>query len=316
MRIGGSTGGEVVARYLAASGLGLVVTIPGSQTLPIGDAAASSGLRVVVPRHERHGAFLAEGYGQARGIPAVLLDTLGPGVANELVGLESARRSATPVLCVSPWQPPRKRRRIPEVFQGLDHPTFFQGAVKRQFLVEDRARLEQDLESALQQSLAAPRGPVRVDVSFPILFQRKLLRGRSARRVRLAPASRPTLLVVAQNPTPPGELEGARRIAPGLPVVDAYASFALGAKLAWPDVPTLLFIDEEGLRRGLDALAVAALLRVPVLLAAGDASRALVERAADLLRAEATAAPGKLDALGRLASEHADKLVIAVGPAR
>lgn len=313
MRVGGSTGGEAVARYLAAAGLELMVTIPGSQTLPIGDAAASSGLRVIVPRHERHGAYLAEGYGQARGLPALLVDTLGPGVANELVGLESARQSATPILCVAPFQPPRKRRRIREVFQGLDHPTFFESAVKHQVVVDDAALLERSLERALEASSAPPPGPVRLDVSFPILFQRKLLRAREAPRARLAPGPRPKLLVIeAAGSTPLGDRQGARQIAPGLPVVDAFASFALGAKLAWPDVPTILRADPDVLRAGLGALAVAALSNVPVLLAAGDAERPLAERAAALLGAEATAAPRDADALCRLAAEHASKLLIAV----
>lgn len=301
MRIGGSTGGQIVAERLHAAGVELVVTLPGSQTLPIADAAASAGLRIVVPRHERHGAYLAEGYGRARGVPALLLDTLGPGVANELVALESARASATPVVCVAPFQPPRKRARMAEVFQGLDHPRFFAGVVKEQLLVDDAADLESALDRALDACLAAPRGPVRVDISFPLLFGRKLLRGGGSRRRRLAPSPRPALLVV----DPTGALEApGQRLAPGLGVPGAHASFALGAKLAWPDVPALLAVSAAELAASLDALAVAALHDVPVLLA-GDGAR----RIATLLGARSVDAPADPAALAR---DHADALVIVV----
>ncbi len=313
MRLGGNTGGEIVARRLAAAGLDLLVSVPGSQTLPIADAARGAGLRLVVPRHERHGAYLAEGYGQARGVPAVLMDTLGPGVANELVALESARASATPMLCVAPFQPPRKRARVAEVFQGLDHPAFFAGVAKQQFVIDDDAELERDLERALEACLAAPRGPVRVDVAFPLLFRRKLLRaGAPPARTRLAPADRPRFVLVDASGSSVLAATDADRLAPGLPVPGAHASFALGAKLAWPDVPIAVVVGADGLRAGLDALAVATLHDVPVLLVASDAARALADRAAALLGGSVVAAPGDGAALRRLVEDHARELVIVV----
>jgi len=223
----------------------------------------------VVPRTERHGAFMAEGYGRAAGFPAVLLSTLGPGVANELVGLHSARQSGAPVLCVTPSQPANKISRIRDVFQGLDHGRFLEGACKGCHHVEDGDRLRATLEAAVAECMSSPSGPVRVDVAFPLLFHRRLgllRRGRAAVRPVVG-----TDVVVVRDPSVPvgvvhdlAGLGSARVLAPGIDSPGIGLPFALGAKLACPDAPVVVVIASDLILEQLDTFAVARLHGVPV----------------------------------------------------
>jgi acetolactate synthase I/II/III large subunit len=228
------TGGEAVAAWLQASGIRHVISIPGSQVLPIWDGLPAGGPALIVPRSERTAAFLAEGYGLAAGVPAALMNTLGPGVANELIGVASAQRSGAPVLALAPWQPPRKRSRLAEVFQGLDHPRYFQGSCKWIGVVDTRAELLSRLDHALAECLEAPAGPVRVEMSFPLLFQR----GRAlAPPARVSPAgAQPARVIVAETPgaLPTGADLATRAFAPGIGVAGFALPVALGAVLAVP----------------------------------------------------------------------------------
>jgi len=272
MRLPLATGGERVAATLEALGLRCVISIPGSQTLPIWDALPRRpALRLVVPRTERNGALMAEGYGLVARFPAVLLSTLGPGVANELVGLRSAAASGAPLLCISPAQPPNKLARIRDVFQGLDHGRFLGGVCKASLRIEPDGRgLEQTLERALAACLEPPPGPARLDIAFPALFQRRL---RAARRVRPAPRPAPPAgPVVVRDPSVPeprlrqelARLPGpARVLTPGLALPGGGLPLALGARLACEDAVTVVIADDRLLEQ-MDSLAVARLHDVPL----------------------------------------------------
>ena len=97
------TGAQRTVARLEAHGVRLVISIPGSQVLPLWDALdRAEGIELLVPRSERSAGFIAEGYGLAKGMPAVVANTLGPGVANEAVALASAKLSESPVLYLAP----------------------------------------------------------------------------------------------------------------------------------------------------------------------------------------------------------------------
>lgn len=234
-----STGGEAVATWLQAVGIRHVISIPGSQVLPIWDGLPANGPTLIVPRSERTAAFLAEGYGLAAGVPAVLMNTLGPGVANELIGVVSARRSQAPVLAIAPWQPPRKRQRLGEVFQGLDQPRYFQGSCKWIGVVDERVELGSRLDHALAECLEPPAGPARVEVSFPLLFQRGPATGAPARL--LPAAAQPAHIIVTETAAAPSDATAGasadasvRTLVPGIDRRGFALPVALGALFAVP----------------------------------------------------------------------------------
>ncbi|MCX6387745.1 MAG: thiamine pyrophosphate-binding protein [Solirubrobacterales bacterium] len=272
-------GAERTVARLKAHGVSLVISIPGSQVLPLWDAVdRTEGVRLLVPRSERSGAVIAEGYGLAKGVPAVVANTLGPGVANEAVAVASARLSEAPVLYLAPNQPPNKRPRIEEVFQGLDHAAFMEGSAMEQFACDDSQGLEASIDAALAASLGEPSGPVRLDVSFPIFFSRSARR--SAAPLRRLPARPPQvgkgaelLLGLESSAVADGHLLNAAGLAgdaavhPGVDTPGLGLSFALGLRLGRTRAPVAIVTDEESLLGQLEVLILAQQAGVKVSLA-------------------------------------------------
>ncbi len=280
------TGGALVASRLSDYGIDTIFSVPGSQVLPIWDAL-DGGIRVVVPRSERHAAFMAEGYGQACGFPAVLMNTLGPGVANELVGLASAKKSATPVLAVAPYQPEWKYSRIPEVFQGLDAPAFVRSVCKEARAAESAESIAPVLDEAFRSCLASPSGPVHVEISFPPLFARSISRpGASPSAQAKKTVTEPLLIngVSEQKNTELWKKLGLggkeRSLAPGMGPKYAIP-FALGAKFAAMNSPVVAAIPASGLLEHLDSLATAQAWNIPVRLLRAGSPEEPLERTAE-----------------------------------
>lgn len=289
-------GAERAVARLRSHGLDLVVSLPGTQVLPVWEAIdRTSGLRLVVPRSERSGGFIAEGYGLASGRPAVVMNTLGPGVAGEAVAAASARRSGAPVLYMSPCQPQRKRPRIEEVFQGLDHQAYFERLALEQVLCDDPHALEASLDSVLARAVGEPSGPVRLDVSFPVLFRRSP--GVGATPLRRVPSRPPIaapgadLILALEDSGFAGSaaLDGAglgsarsRAVHPGIDSFGSGLSFALGLRLGRPRSPVVLATSLEGLLAQLGVSVVANSQRVGLTFAAfeGTAFAATVRDAA------------------------------------
>jgi len=173
-----STGGGMVINVLNNLGVKFIFTLPGSQTLPIMQSAYSTGSpKVVVSRSERNSVFMAEGYGAATGTPACVLSTLGPGVANELPALYSAMLSYSPVLSITPAQPPWKLNRLGEVFQGLHHQKFINGFVKETYTINGQEEIIPIIQKAYKKCVEKPAGPVHVGIPFPLLFKPCLFYG-------------------------------------------------------------------------------------------------------------------------------------------
>lgn len=250
------SGGELLARTLESLGVRLILSIPGSQVLPVLDSTSVRGgrIRLVVPRSERSAAFMAEGFGKASGVPAVVMSTLGPGTANELPGIHSAARSRSPLLSVTPFQPPKKRGRIAEVFQGLDQPAFFRDACKRCFLIETRRDLGPVLESAFGACTSEPPGPVHVDVSFPLLFSAGAFVNPPVRRLP-APAEKAGPILVETRKNARRASAPVRTLAPG--EACGIIPFSLGVVLAAPECRVLTRTGTDVLELSFDTLATA-----------------------------------------------------------
>lgn len=77
------TGGQAVIETLASEGVDTVFGIISVHMLPIYDALYHEpSIRLIVPRHEMAGGFMADGYSRVSGRPGVYLTSTGPGAAN------------------------------------------------------------------------------------------------------------------------------------------------------------------------------------------------------------------------------------------
>jgi hypothetical protein len=221
--------------------------------------------------------------------------------------MASARAGASPVLFVSPCQPPEKRQRLRVVFQGLDQRQFFDSIPLANHTVDQPDELDGALRLAFQQCTGSPAGPVRVDVSFPMLFERH--------RFRWSPPTPPSdqpdpsELIVVFPTNPRGNIpawldpiqEKARMIWPGLGERGFEVPYGLGANYAREDAPTVVLTTPNLLLDHLDSVSVARHRRnlgrrraepVPVNLVARGSGSSLVEEIAHALGAVFVDHPG------------------------
>ena len=321
--------GELLLRTLRDLGVRHVFSLPGAQILPLWDAFHHvAGIELVVPHSETSGAFMAEGYGRVAPVPAVVMNTVGVGVANEIPGSASALRSGTPVLYVSPRQPgpglpgsfpqPRldKRARRGSVFQGLAHPSLLDLHAKEAFAVESQEELWCRLPDALAAALAPPAGPVRVHVPYPLLYDPARPQPAPMPEERVAPPASGILALEEKGDGGPWKddlfrLPPPQPIWPGIGRSGYGMPFALGARLARPGVPTVLVTSPGAFLASLECAGLAARsLRLEVHVVQMDVKAgAELRRAAALVGAAHHLAPGKAD-LRQLVQGHPDAWVV------
>ena len=94
------TGGELFARALRAEGIEFLFGLPSPESDPLLVELAANGIRLVPIRHEAAGVHMAEGLYKTTGRVAAVLGNPGPGSANLLPGVLTARHEGVPVLVI------------------------------------------------------------------------------------------------------------------------------------------------------------------------------------------------------------------------
>ncbi len=115
------SGGELLARCLSAENIRFVFGLPCPEIDPLLAALDGHGIRFVPVRHESAGAHMAEGVYKTTGAASVVLGNPGPGSANLLPGVITARHEGVPLLAIT------SQHRLglvypspPSTFQGQD----------------------------------------------------------------------------------------------------------------------------------------------------------------------------------------------------
>lgn len=124
-------GGDAVVTALVESGVRLALGVPGGTIGPVFDALLDAPeIRVVITRHEAAAMFAAAGWGQATGVPAVVMVTSGPGVLNLVNALTAAWADSSPVL-VLVGEVPVNRQGRRALQDGSAHGLDIVGAARR-----------------------------------------------------------------------------------------------------------------------------------------------------------------------------------------
>ncbi len=175
---------EVVARRLYEAGCRLAFGIPGGEVLHLIDALERAGIRFVLCKHENAGGFMAEGAFHATGAPAVLVATLGPGVANLVNVVANAHQDRVPMIVLTGCIDAADA--VGYTHQIFDHRAVLAPVTKASFtLVPGAAGAMIDKALAIAGD---PRpGPVHLDL--PIRVAKAATSGPLPRRVRPAPAA-------------------------------------------------------------------------------------------------------------------------------
>lgn len=165
------TGGELLAKALANEGVEFVFGLPCPEIDPLLAALATVGIRFVTIRHEAAAVHMAEGLYKTTGRVAVVLGNPGPGSANLLPGLLTARHEGVPVLAITS----QHRSGIvypstPATFQGQDQVDLFRPVVKWNGPVFEWTRIPELVRMAFREMWAGRPGPVQLDIPGPVLY--------------------------------------------------------------------------------------------------------------------------------------------------
>jgi len=165
------TGGELLARCLANEGIRFVFGLPSPEIDPLLPCLAGHGIRLVPIRHEAAGVHMAEGLYKSTGQVAAVIGNPGPGSANLLPGLVTARHEGVPVLAIT------SQHRLgivypstPATFQGQDQLDVFRPIVKWGGPALSWERIPEVVRLAFREMWTGRPGPVQVELPAPVLY--------------------------------------------------------------------------------------------------------------------------------------------------
>ena len=212
---------ELIARRLAEAGCRHAFGIPGGEVLVLIDALARAGLRVVLAKHENCAGFMGEGVHHGDGAPAVLVATIGPGIANAVNVIANAFQDRVPMVALTGCVPTDAQHTY--THQVLDHVRLVEAVTKAAFRVEDGTAAVL-ADKALALATEGRPGPVLLDVPMDVQTREQPAAAplRSIAVAPMAPAEGATLdtarmwLAQAQRPLAIAGLDVLTRV-PRLP---------------------------------------------------------------------------------------------------
>jgi acetolactate synthase-1/2/3 large subunit len=165
------TGGALLARAVANEGVKFVFGLPCPEIDPFLAALDVNGIRFVPIRHESAGVHMAEGLYKTTGQVAIVLGNPGPGSANLVPGLVTARHEGVPVLAITS----QHRTGIvypstPATFQGQDQLDLFKPVVKWGAPIFEWARIPELVRMGFREMWAGRPGPVQLEIPLTTLY--------------------------------------------------------------------------------------------------------------------------------------------------
>lgn len=160
-------GADVFAQSLCAAGVDRVFAMSGNQLMIAFDAFLDADIRPVHIRHEAAAVHMADGWAQLTGKVGVAVVPAGPGFANALSALYTARMSESPVLLIGGHAPASKRGL--GSFQDIPQAELASHFTKASWTVDDPARIADSIGRAIQIATSGRRGPVHVSLPEDIL---------------------------------------------------------------------------------------------------------------------------------------------------
>ena len=162
---GAPTAARLIAERLLGAGCRFAFGIPGGETLALVDALGAAGIRFHLAKHETAAGFMAQGTHFADGAPALLVATLGPGVANALGAVASAHQDRVPMIVLTACVDAADA--VTYTHQVFDHGAVMAPLTKASLTVVDGA-VGAVIDKAVAIALDGQPGPVHVDVSASV----------------------------------------------------------------------------------------------------------------------------------------------------
>jgi acetolactate synthase-1/2/3 large subunit len=180
------TGAELLVDTLRAASVRQLFTLSGNHILSVYDATIGRNLALIHTRHEAAAVHMADGYGRLTETPGVALVTAGPGHLNAVAACYTARLAESPLVLLSGHAPRTQLGR--GAFQELDQVGAARPATKAAWLVEDPARIGDEVARALALAADGRPGPVHLSLPGDVLEARLTADARPGRVLPRPPA--------------------------------------------------------------------------------------------------------------------------------
>lgn len=163
---------DVIVECLEKEGVEYVFGIVGTEVLDIADSLSKSKqIQYVNVRHEQGAAFMADVYGRLAKKPGVCLATLGPGAANLLTGIASAKLDHSPVVALLGQA--GVERQHGESHQYIDLKRMFEPATKWSTQIKESLSVPVAIRRAFR--LASMEKPSSAAIIFPENFLSQII---------------------------------------------------------------------------------------------------------------------------------------------
>src|SRR5690242_9413956 len=136
--------------------------------MPVYEGCRQEGVRVLDVRHEQAAAHAAEAWGRARRACGVAVVTAGPGVTGTVTAVANAFAAQAPLLVVGGARPLAQAER--GALQELDQLALMKPITKWAAVCPSTERIPEYVAIAFRHALAAPAGPVYLELPMDILF--------------------------------------------------------------------------------------------------------------------------------------------------
>ncbi len=165
------TGAELLLKCLVGEGVRFVFGIPCPEVDPLLAKLEQYNVRFVPVRHEAAAVHMAEGLYKTTGQVSAVLGNPGPGSANLIPGVITARHEGVPVVVITA----QHRLEVvypspPSTFQGQDQLDVFKSVSKWSGPILSWDRIPEVMRIAFREMWIGRPGPVHLEVPGPVMY--------------------------------------------------------------------------------------------------------------------------------------------------
>lgn len=156
-----------MVQTLVSAGVRNLFALSGNHIMSVFDAALDRDLNLIHVRHEAAAVHMADAWGRLTGEPGVALVTGGPGHANAVSALYTARCSQSPLVLLSGHAPLKELGR--GAFQEMQQAEVARPLTKASWTIGSASHIGSDVAKALRVARSGAPGPVHVSLPSDLL---------------------------------------------------------------------------------------------------------------------------------------------------
>ncbi len=163
---------ERIVDLLEAEGINTLFGIPDPGFIHMAMVAEQRGWKVVAPRHEQNGAFMADAWSRMTGKPGVCFGTQGPGVSNLATAMIVAKKECSPTIFFggNRSRTANQRARVGRI-QYMDQIEHFKSLVKYSAIIEEPDQVDEIIREAIRQCTTGKPGPVYIELPLSVIHE-------------------------------------------------------------------------------------------------------------------------------------------------